>query len=119
MKAVIAISALALLVATPAALAGNPLPDVPPLVGVCIEGVTHSGCYRGNWLCVTVSLQVPQCIQDPPQFSFDLCHVGNVCAFVEDTFHLCYAGVTEARCYGDHDLCVEISDMVPICYDAR
>lgn len=102
--------------AAPSALAAPP--SIPPLVGVCIEGVTHDGCYRGNWVCVTVSLQVPQCIAQPPiTCTGKLCDPCTAidCDGIEDTVSVCVAGTTDPTCYGYNDVCVEVSDMVPVC----
>lgn len=37
-------------------------PDLPPLVGVCVDEVTAEDCFRGAWICVGFSYQVPQCV---------------------------------------------------------
>lgn len=41
-------------------------PSLPPLVGVCVAGVTTAGqCWRDHDACVGFSYQVPQCVDGP------------------------------------------------------
>lgn len=85
--------------------------DLPPLVGVCVEGLTHSSCYRFKDVCVSVSEMVPQCV--------DVC---NGCADAAvlagpPLVSVCVEGRTDPSCYGFNTACVEISQMVPKCVD--
>ena len=57
----IAAALLASTVFAPLAAATD-APDLPP-AGVCVDQVTHDGCWRENWICVGFSYQVPQCVE--------------------------------------------------------
>lgn len=46
----------------PSASATDPV-DLPPLVGVCVDGVTAPSCDDDAWICVGFSYQVPQCVE--------------------------------------------------------
>ena len=61
--------AIATLLALPALVLAAPAaaydPDLPPLVGVCVKGVTGADCFRHADACVGFSYQVPQCVDAP------------------------------------------------------
>lgn len=58
-----ALAAAALFVTlVPSAAATSP--DLPPLVGYCVDGV-HEGCWGSDIVCVGISYQMPQCVEEP------------------------------------------------------
>lgn len=78
--------------ATPASAAQ----ELPPLVGVCVKGVTSADCFRQADVCVGFSYQVPQCV-DAPCYPIDCIIIQKPDAHVQCTEYV-YIGALAARC---------------------